>query len=247
MDVETEKALKFKKSRIISKVLSPALRLWLRSQVERIEALQFNIVGSDREILTGHIPSVSIAASGAVYQGLHFSKIQLEGTSIHVNLSQVLKGKPLRLLEPVPVVGQLLLQEKDLQASLQAPLLSNAVTEFLGALLTSDEITNLDNDLKNRQLSFSWQQIAIDTDQLTLSGTLLDGGLGTTPIVIRAGLQLASPHDLLLNPFQIQISPASPPRNLDGFHVDLGSDVELQELTLTPGELMCRGRLKVIP
>jgi hypothetical protein len=121
------------------------------------------------------------------------------------------------------------------------------VTEFLGALLTSDEITNLDNDLKNRQLSFSWQQIAIDTDQLTLSGTLLDGGLGTTPIVIRAGLQLASPHDLLLNPFQIQILPASPPRNLDGFQVDLGSDVDLQEITLSPGELMCRGRLKVIP
>lgn len=245
MDVETEKTLKFKKSRIISKVLSPALRLWLRSQVERIEALQFNIVGSDRSILTGHIPSVSIAASGAVYQGLHLSKIQLEGTSIRVNLGQVIKGKPLRLLEPVPVVGQLLLQEKDLQASLQAPLLSNALTELLGRFLNPDGIINPADDLKDQQIS--WQQIDIDTGQLTLFGTLTDASLGTTSVVIRAGLELATPQKLQLNPLQIQIPQVSPQRNLEGFQLDLGSDVDIQELTLTPGQLMCRGRLKVIP
>jgi hypothetical protein len=90
--LETSKTLKPKKSTIISTVLSPALRLWLRSQVEQLEALQFNIIGGDRQILTGHIPGVSIAASGVVYQGLHLSKIQLEGTDIRVNLGQVIKG-----------------------------------------------------------------------------------------------------------------------------------------------------------
>ncbi len=244
MDVETPKTLKSKKSRIISTVLSPALRLWLRSQVEQVEVLQFKIVGGDRQILTGYIPSVSIAASGAIYQGLHLSKIQLEGTNIRVNLGQVIKGKPLRLLEPVPVVGELLLLESDLQASLESPLLSTALTELLATLLKSDGITNLDNDLKDRQIS--WQQVAIHTDQLTLVGTLTDA-VQTTPVVIRANLQLATMRVLQLNSLQIQLKPESEPINLDGFQVDLGSEVALQEITLTPGQLRCCGRLTVLP
>jgi hypothetical protein len=244
MGTEPPKALKPKTSRIISTVLSPAVRLWLRSQVEQVEALQFNIIGGDRQILTGYIPSVSIAASSAVYKGLHLSKVQLEGTDIRVNLRQVLKGKPLQLLEPVPVIGQLLLLQGDLQASLRASLLSNALTELLGTLLQANGITKPVDDLKNKQIS--WQQITIETGQLTLSGTLTDSTLGTTSITLRAGLQLATPRELHLNPLQIQISPASP-RNLDGFHIDLGSEVDIQELTLTPGQLMCRGRLSVIP
>jgi hypothetical protein len=245
MTLEISKTLKPQKSQIISKVLSPAVQLWLRSQVEEVESLQFKIIGGDRQILSGHIPTVSVAASRAIYQGLHLSQLQLEGSSIRVNLGQILKGKPLRLLEPVPVAGQLLLQDSDLQASLQAPLLSTAVTEFLSTLLQSNQITNLVADLKEQQIS--WQQVNIAQDQLTLFGTLTDAVQQTTPIVIRAGLQLATPQVLKLNPFQIQISPTASPFNFDGFQVDLGSDVDLQEIALTPGQLLCRGRLTVLP
>lgn len=245
MTLEISKTLKSKKSQIISKVLSPAVQLWLRSQVEEVESLQFKIIGGDRQILSGHIPTVSVAASRAIYQGLHLSQLQLEGSSIRVNLGQILKGKPLRLLEPVPIAGQLLLQDSDLQASLQSPLLSTAVTEFLSTLLQSNKITNLVADLKEQQIS--WQQVDIAQDQLTLFGTLTDAVQQTTPIVIRAGLQLATPQVLKLNPFQIQISSTASPFNFDGFQVDLGSDVDLQEIALTPGQLLCRGRLTVLP
>jgi|SRR5919199_3044165 hypothetical protein len=245
MTVETPIALKSKKSRIISKVLSPALQLWLRSQVEQVESLQFKIIGGDRQILSGHIPMVSVAASHAVYQGLHLSQLQLEGTSIRVNLGQVIKGQPLRLLEPIPVVGQILLKTSDLQASLQAPMLSNAVAEFLSTLLKSHGITNSADDLKDRQIN--WHQVDIAEGQLTLFGTVTDALCQTRPVVIRAGLQLATPQVLRLNPLQIQLSATSPPLNLDGFQVDLGSEVNLQELALTPGQLMCRGRLTVLP
>ncbi len=245
MDLKTSEALKPKKSQIISKVLSPAVQLWLRSQVEDVESLQFKIIGGDRQILSGHIPTVSVAASRAIYQGLHLSQLQLEGTSIRVNIGQVIKGKPLRLLEPVPIAGQLLLQCSDLQASLQAPLLSTAVTEFLNTLLQSNKITNLVADLKDRQIS--WQKVDIAQDQLTLFGTLTDAVQQTTPIVIRAGLQLATPQVLKLNPFQIQFSPTAPPFNFDDLEVDLGSEVDLQEIALTPGQLICRGRLTVLP
>jgi len=230
MDVESQKASQTKTSRIISTVLSPAIRLWLRSQVERVEALEFKITGGDRQILTGNIPNISVAASQAVYQGLHLSQIQLQATQIRVNLGQVIKGKSLRLLEPVPVTGQLTLSETDLQASLKSQLLSTALSEFLGTFLTSP---NLD---------LNWQKITIDTGLLTLSGTLQ-----AMPITIIAGLQLASPHELLLDPFQIQMPPPFESQNLDGFQVDLGSEVDLQEITLTSALLLCRGCLKVLP
>lgn len=245
MDVETPTTLKSKKSRIISKVLSPAVQLWLRSQVEQVETLEFKISGGDRQILSGHIPTVSITASRAVYKGLHLSQLELEGTGIRVNLSQVIKGKPLRLLEPVPVGGQMLILATDLAASLQAPMLSNAVAEFLSTLLKSDGIPNSVDDLKDRQIS--WQQVDINEGQLTVFGTLTDALLQATPVVIRAGLQLASPQVLMLNPLQIQLSPTSVPLILDGFQVDLGSQVVLQELALTSGQLVCRGRLMVLP
>lgn len=247
MDVETPTTLKSKKSRIISKVLSPAVQLWLRSQVEQVETLQFKITGGDRQILSGHIPTVSITASRAVYKGLHLSQLELEGTGIRVNLSQVIKGKPLRLLEPIPVGGQMLILASDLAASLQAPMLSNAVCEFLTTLLKSDGITNSVDDLDLKERQISWQKVDIEEGQLTVFGTLTDALLQTTPVVIRAGLELASPQILRLNPLQIQLSPTSVPLILDNFQVDLGSQVNLQELALTPGQLLCRGRLTVLP
>ncbi len=245
MSASNPEALKSKKSRIISTVLSPALRLWLRSQVEDVEALQFNIIGGDRQILTGHIPRVAISASRAVYQGLHLRQIQLEGSDIRVNLPQVIKGKPLRLLEPVPVAGQLLLLESDLQASLQSPLLSTGLTELLTTLLKADGITNPIEATNNQQIN--WKKISIEAGEFTLFGELTDNADQTTPIMIHAGLQLLTPHELQLSPVQLQIHPDKPLLNLDRFQVDLGPDVDIEELTLTPGQLVCRGGLSVIP
>lgn len=245
MGVETLKASKPQKSQIISTVVSPAVQLWLRSQVEGVEALHFKLQGGDRQILTGHIPSVSIAASRAIYQGLYLSQIQLEGADIRFNLGQVFKGKPLRLLAPIPVVGQLRLLESDLQASLQAPLLSNALTDLLGTLLQSEGIPNSANNLKDPQIS--WQKITLDAGQLTLTGIFTNPTLELTPVKIRAGLELATPQKLRLHPLQIQIDPNQPPIDLDSFSIDLGSEVNIEELTLIPGELTCRGCLKVIP
>jgi hypothetical protein len=233
-----------KHSRIISTVLSPACSVWLRSQVSKVEDLQVKIEGGDRQILGGYIPRVSISAHHAVYQGLHLSEIQLVGENIRINLGQVIKGKPLRLLEPIPVVGKLLLQEADLKESLQAPLLSTALTELLGTLLQSGGIKSPDEALKDQQIS--WQQVTIDSERLTLGGVLADAD-NPRPVEIRSGLTLASSHELRLAPLEIQMASESPVRNLDSFQIDLGSEVDIEELTLKPGQLMCRGRLRVIP
>ncbi|OLT62902.1 LmeA family phospholipid-binding protein [Moorena bouillonii] len=243
--VKTPKSSKQKPSQIISKVISPALRLWLRSQVEEVATLQLNIVGCDRQILTGYIPQVALTANQAVYQGLHLSQIQLEGSNIRLNLGQIIKRKPVRLLEPVPVVGQLLLLEPDLQSSLEAPLLSNALTELLYTFLKSDDIIKPGNDPITPQIR--WQKINLNIGQLTLRGIYTNPDVVTKLIVIRAGIQLATPNQLELNPLQVQIDPDAPPISLDGFLINLGPEVELQELTLTTGQLICRGGLKVMP
>jgi len=233
----TAETVSSKQSRIISKVLSPAIRLWLRSQVERVSHLEVKISGGDRQILSGSIPRVSISASNAVYQGLHLTQIQLVGEGIRTNLGQVLKGQPLRLLEVVPVAGELLWQESDLTASLQSPLLANALTELLEMLLP--ESCRIDGQL-------SWHKIVIDTDQLILSGTLV-GSSNTKPLLLRSGLQLASCHELQLTQPQLQTSHDLILKELENFKLDLGPEVNIQELTLTPGQMLCRGSINVIP
>lgn len=244
MRVETLTTLKPRQSRIISTVVSQALQLWLRAQVEQIEALKLNITGGDRQLLSGYIPSVSIAASRAVYQGLHLSKIKLEGTNIRFNFSEVLKGKPLRLLEPVPVVAWLLLEGGDLQASLPTPLLSTALSELLAKLLADVQITNSASRLQDQQIS--WQKIELEQGGLKLSGTITNKALISMPVVIQVGIQLATPQALRLSPLKIQISQQLL-LNLDSFLLDLGSEVDIFELSLTPEEILCRGRLNVNP
>jgi hypothetical protein len=226
-----------KQSQIISKVLSPAVRLWLLRIVQQVSNLEVKISGSDRQILSGYIPRVSIWAHHAVYQGLHLSQIQLVGEGIRINLGQVLRGQPLQLLEPVPVFGELLLQESDLNASLQSPLLANALTELLGTLLPASCPVDGQG---------SWHKIAIGSGQLILRGTVATE-LEPTPLVIRTGLKLASSHELELEHLQIHNQEGSPLGNLDSFKLDLGPEVAIAELTLSPGQLFCHGRINVIP
>ncbi len=238
-------ALKSKKSHIIISVISPAVRLWLRSQVADVATLQFKIQGGDREILTGHIPSVSIAASRAIYLGLHLTEIELEGTNIRCNLGEVFKGKPLRLLAPIPVSGKLLLLENDLQASLSSPLLSNALSELLDTFLKGGNLLYPPQDFPCQQIH--WQQIKIDTGQIALSGILTNSTMEATPVTIRGGLLLTTPQEIQLNPLSIQLSSNQPPIILGGFTINLGPEVDIEEIILTSGQLTCRGGLRVMP
>lgn len=228
-------------SRIVSAVLSPAVQLLLRSQVSRVKELSVEISSSDRQILSGVVPKVAIAAKGAVYQGLHLTDISLVGTGIRINLGQVIKGKPLRLLEPIPVVGFARLNETDLNVSLSAPLLANALSDFLLPLLPVE--------VRDRQEGLNLQnpQITIETGKLILKGEILLKTGQKVTFLLRTGLGLASGHELLFEQPEVEISQELNSGNLDSFKLDLGSEVELEELILHPGELICRGGIRVWP
>jgi hypothetical protein len=226
-------------SRIASAVLSPAVQLWLRSQVQQVDELKVKIEGSDRQIFSGAIPKVTAAAIGAVYKGLHLTEVALEGCGIRINLGQALKGQPLRLMESVPVAGVLRLSQADLNASLKAPLLADALSEFLRTMLP---LTDREKSLKLQN-----SQIAIEAGVLTLSAAIWRAGGRQIPLVLRTGLRMASGRELMFEAPEIEMDGELKNSDFNGFKIDFGPEVEIEELILSPGEIVCRGGIRVLP
>lgn len=234
-------------SRLISRVLAPAVKLWLKSQLEHVENLQITIEAGDRQLLSGGVNRVSASASKAIYQGLHLSQIQIIGTQIKTNLGQVVRGKPFRLLSPFPVEGELMLSESDLNASLHAPLLSHAVTEFLISLLQLNVKTH--NSTSDEEIVLRDGRVFLEEGVLTFTGMIKTPTLERS-VALRTGLTIKNGNILKLEGFQHQDSleklvPHGTTKT--GFTFPLGSDVSIEMLSVQQGQLLCRGKLKVMP
>lgn len=248
-------------STIICNILAPALGLWLKREIERVEELNIDVSGGDFQILRGYIPIVYIASRRAVYQGLHLTQVKLKGENIRINLGQILRGKALHLLEPVKVTVESVLEESDLEASLASPLLSNALRDLLLALLTDRYPASTDSGVNSdrskpalkrsgeflEQARIIWQRATVTAEKLILAGTLIDSAQNESSLQIQAGLELANPHTLRLHPLQIEGVPESLDFHLNEFQIDLGPDVELKQLSLASGNLICSGRLTIVP
>lgn len=238
-------------SRLISRVLSPAVRLWLRAQVERVDDLSFQIEGGDRQLLAGHIPQVSISACNAIYRGLYLSQLQLTGANIRVNLGQVLRGKPLRLLAIVPLQGEITLREQDLNTSLQSDLLAGALAEFCATLLQSELANEVFGDLIDASADLRHPKILLAAGRLTLTAELQSAAGSLTPLTIRTGVELVNGRCLRLDQPHwlphVRAQRGLPLADLHGFEIDLGPDVYLSDLVLDQGYLRCRGQINVIP
>ncbi|MEH2193871.1 MAG: DUF2993 domain-containing protein [Nostoc sp.] len=225
------------KIRIITQVLTKALKLWLRTQVSQISELEVEIKASDRQLLSGRIPLVSIFATHAVYQGLLITQLQLTAENIQINIGSILKGKPLKLLETVPVFGDLIVDEKDLNASLSSDLLSTALSDLLVKVLPT---------YFPKSQPINWQEIILDNNQIILRGTKVTNS-EITPLEICLSLNLLSGHELQVAHIKIKPEQADILEGDRQYNLDLGSDVDIQELTLIPGKLVCRGRINVNP
>ena len=225
---------------LISKVLSPAVKLWLRSQVEQVEHLNFKINGQDRQILRGYIPVVSLDSSKAVYQGLHLGDIQLQGTNIRINIGQVLRGKPLRLLEPIWLKGEVYLTTDDLQASLSSALLESGLNDLWQILQD-----NLGLEHQNEDYELHWQSINLDSTQFDLLGQLKIGDQ-LIPLEIESELTLINPHTLGLIPKRIESSQS---QNLPEtpIPIDLGSEVDIHSFEVTAKGIFAAGQFVIRP
>jgi hypothetical protein len=226
---------------VIAKLLSSAVKLYLRSQVEAVEALQVRIIGKSKQILQGYIPQVLLSCDRAVYRGLHLSQVQLDGKDIAVNLPEVIKRQPLKLLEAVFVEIQLRLDGHDLQASLNSALLQSGLSDLWQMILA---VQNHDDSQELTQLKVEWQTIAIGDRQLDFTGIYQDASGETQTIACSMGIDLANAHTLgcsLLN-ITSNLSSHHLKRQLE---IDLGTDIALQELTIESEQILCRGKIRI--
>lgn len=230
-------------SRLVSKILSPAVQLWLRSQLQKIGYLQVKIEGSDRQLLTGSIPKISLIARAAIYQGLHLTEVQATATNININLGQVLRGKPLRILAPFPINCELQLAELDLNAGLKSPIFLKAVIDFLIPLFSPEELgLNIISSIKLKE-----PRIVIAPGSLTLFATILSDNCSPISLFMRTRIQLNSPRELLFQVRELQLSSSEKSLSNQNIKIDLGSEVEIEQLTLTSGKLFAKGQLTVKP
>lgn len=239
-----------KQSHIISRILAPALRLWLRSQVEEVDDLHVDIEGGDRQLLQGIVPRLTLTGRNVLYQGLALSQVRLVGRGIQVNFRQILRGKPLQLSRTIPVQGEAILTEDDLNESLQTPMLMTLLNDVLGHLLRAGVAPDLVDPNSRKPIVLDNFTALLRGGKLTLAAELVSAAQGTNfPLAIRTGLRVIGDNRLRLeNPewlTSLRAKRGLSLDDLDGYPVDLGTDVQVQDLILEEGRLIFRGRFNV--
>ena len=236
-------------TRLIRTVLNPAVGFWLRSQVSAAREIQFQLDGGDRQLLSGHMGPVTVSGQAIVYQGLHLSAVKLIVEKIRINFGQILRGKALRLLEPIRAWGQLQLQETDLNASVASPLLGGVLEELLdqwAAPLRSLDILDPEDSQPH------WEQIQIhfQNNALVLQTQLRLSSQKVVPLSLQAQVTLSDPHTIVLQGLEwicersdIQTALAQ----TNHLTIGLGSDAAMQTLTLEPGQVTCEMEITIYP
>ncbi|VEP12952.1 conserved hypothetical protein [Hyella patelloides LEGE 07179] len=227
---------------LIDKLLSGAVRLWLKSQVSAIDNLKIKIIGKDRQILQGCIPEVCVSANNAVYQGLHISELRIKGTNINFNLPQVLKRKPLQLLEPIIVEIKVSLQETDLQNSLSSPLLAAGLTDMWNRFLCD----NQEKSAQNPE-NYQWEHLYLSESVISFDGTYSKQENDNYPLGITTSIKLNDSHSLLLSPRKITTISELPITNTESLMLDLGTQVSIAHFDLTSNHLLLKGTITVFP
>jgi hypothetical protein len=248
-------------SRLITRLLTPAIRLWLNTQIERATALEISIGGSDRQILSGYLPQAHIAAQEVIYKGLYLSDINVTAHHIRTNGLRVMRGHAFQLLEPIPIDVHLSLSETDLQQSLSAPLLADAIHELLQQIL-KDCVTLSVNDGAGQTIdrenlsrpapsqSLSSAHIQFQANRLILESQMLLGDR-LSWVTLETGLNLHKPNMLTFATPQLMLDGrAIEGRSLEKLHhfsIDLGQTTNIQFLHIQDSVLTCNGQIQVQP
>ncbi|MGB3536292.1 MAG: DUF2993 domain-containing protein [Microcoleaceae cyanobacterium] len=227
------------RSRWLGTIVSQAVRFWLQSQVDSIQQLEVQINVGHRDLVRGKIPQIAIEAAVGVYQGIHLSQIHLNATRIQTNLSQVLKGKPLQLLEPIDVVCQLIQTQADFNASVSSPLLSNALGDFLQPWLQSQMICQSIQNIVTQSITLCNQYFIIE-------GMLVSADR-SYPFQLQTQPQLLDAQTIVFTQSMFEAPPLIAAINLADYPLDCGSSVEIQQLILDANALSLQGKIQVNP
>jgi hypothetical protein len=236
----------------LRRVLEPTLYLWLRSQAESVQDLQVHVESSDRELFTGTVTQVQLAAQQVVYRGLHLSQITLTGHNIRINLGHILKGHPLQLLAPVPVDFAIEICAADVQSSFASPLLQEVLLQVL-QILVGEQLAELSGvTLDDADWTLQEPILTLGAAHLRFNTALHHPAyVQPIPVALQTGLILVSPHTLALQRPEWLVTPKAhrglPLSDLDGYQFELGSQIQFQDLTITADGLTGNGQLFVMP
>ncbi|AHB88872.1 hypothetical protein NK55_07955 [Thermosynechococcus sp. NK55a] len=225
---------------LIPRVLRPALQWWLSSQLEQATGLEIEIQGGDRQLLRGYLPHVRIAAATASYRGIQLRQAAVQAEQIQINLGQVLRGQPLKLLAPVPLRGELVLSQADLNASLRAPLLQSGLRELL-KLLHQRGLGKPGVDLQEWQLLHTQGELGTGCLKLRFSMVNAQGEQGDWHLMTHVRLQ--DERTLCLEKVHWQGEREIHPT----VTIDLGDGVAIQELRLEAAALRVQGMVCIYP
>ncbi|MEL6332899.1 MAG: DUF2993 domain-containing protein [Cyanobacteria bacterium J06626_26] len=238
-------------SRLISRVLPVAVKFWLQTQLDEIGDLTFDIQATDRQVLSGRIPSLALTAQQAVYQGVRLTNISAQASNIEINIGQVLRGKPLRLNQAFPIEGQVVFDADDLSASSSASVLADGLLDVWQTLLANDTVA--------AEIAAHYGPEGLALQNLTQYRSNLqtvDTGLVLTLIrqeqsdlCLQGTIDVDQGHILRLATAQWRLPSGQlvPSEALRGFGWNLGEQTDLQSLVIENNQLICQCRIMVQP
>jgi LmeA-like phospholipid-binding len=238
---------------LIHRVLEPAIQFWLRSQVESVSSLVVHLEGGDRQILSGYLPQVQLNTQKVVYRGLHLSKIALNGHNLRINIGQMLKGKAFRLLEPISIDLNVMLEAQDAQASLHSELFQSAIIDALLLLVGEQIFDALGQSISAEDLTLQNPNLVLSPNTLRFSAVLsTHQGEKSVPVALQTGLTLSRDfHTLSLDHPEWLPTPNAkrglPLHDLHGYTFDLGTQTQIKTLSITPEGIVINGQMTVLP
>lgn len=113
---------------LVGKIVAQALVTFARSQLQQCGALSVHLKGQSRDLLLGRVRSATLHAQNAVYKGVTVTRVDLAASSIQLRVGGNRNGSLLQ--SAFPVGACISISPKDLNSSLQSPLLLSALTEL---------------------------------------------------------------------------------------------------------------------
>ncbi len=229
---------------MINRILSTAVKFYLRSQVSQAKDLQVKIVGKNRQILQGYIPQVLLSCDRVIYQGLHLNQVEVRGANIGFNLLEVLKNKPFQLLEPIVVDVKLSINSTDLQSSLTSPLLQSGLTDLLRSI-PSIQLDRAISEIKWQSIAIVKLAEGIAAQRLTLLGSYQDNNSNTKKLNLSTGIALLDSHTLDLSPLKIDSELTQFKQHNHPLEIHLGKDVVIEQLEIKSEQILCSGQITI--
>jgi hypothetical protein len=227
---------------LVNKLLSGAVKLWLKSQVSEVKDLKINIVGNSKQILTGEIPEVNVCANDAVYQELRLSKLNVRSTKIKFDLSSILNKKQFKLSEAIIIDITVFSLVEDLQNSLSSLLLNSVLTDIWYRFLVSNSI-----NIKEHSHSYCWNYLSLFQEGIEFKGVEQKSGKDDSLIRIKTNIKSIDEHFLLLTPVEIEHNSEFYPKNFLPLTFDLGKQVSINQLEITQEHLFLQGQITIYP